>query len=449
MNGTEIQEKPYPTAVRQQRAFLVGIADQNSGIASAREYLEELRELTHTLGVPVCGETIAMVRQVHPKYYVGSGKLEEILEQAAAASADILIFDCELGPSQQRNLEKSSSMKVYDRQEVILDIFAARAQTKEAVLQVELARNRYYLPRLTGAWSHLSRQQGGVVGARGAGEKQIEYDRRMVKKRIAMLEEDLKEVRARRMTQRKERLRGRLVKLRGIHFVGGIDAVLRAGVHGTHKQHPPRELITVDASGQEDIHQFLVNGVFGTVDLVDEDDDGMHFAGLNRVHALLRRKPVHGVAVFVADERRAFIDHAARRFKQALFFILNALDGIIRQKTEFRFAAFILVLIRKAGDLALFERAALDRDAHAAEFCRDAFDHGGFADAVFARHQRRDRQIRLIGNDIRENRAFDKSFCFVDGDHFPVTSERYDFFALICLCFLVAKPRQQEHHKLQ
>ena len=111
MNGTEIQEKPYPTAVRQQRAFLVGIADQNSGTASAREYLEELRELTHTLGVPVCGETIAMVRQVHPKYYVGSGKLEEILEQAAAASADILIFDCELGPSQQRNLEKASSMK--------------------------------------------------------------------------------------------------------------------------------------------------------------------------------------------------------------------------------------------------------------------------------------------------------------------------------------------------
>ena len=226
MNGTEIQEKPYPTAVRQQRAFLVGIADQNSGTAAAREYLDELRELTHTLGVPVCGETIAMVRQLHPKYYVGSGKLEEILEQAAAASADILIFDCELGPSQQRNLEKASSMKVYDRQEVILDIFAARAQTKEAVLQVELARNRYYLPRLTGAWSHLSRQQGGVVGARGAGEKQIEYDRRMVKKRIAMLEEDLKEVRARRMTQRKERLRGRLVNCAIIGYTNAGKSTL-------------------------------------------------------------------------------------------------------------------------------------------------------------------------------------------------------------------------------
>ena len=166
---------------------------------------------------------------------VGSGKLEEIREQAAAGGAGILIFDCELGPSQQRNLEKNTSMRVFDRQEVILDIFAERAQTREAVLQVELARNRYYLPRLTGAWSHLSRQQGGVVGARGAGEKQIEYDRRMVKKRIADLEEDLKAVRAHRATQRKERLRGSLVNCAIIGYTNAgkstlLNALTGAGV---------------------------------------------------------------------------------------------------------------------------------------------------------------------------------------------------------------------------
>ena len=235
MNETDIQESPFPTVGKPQQAFLVGIADQNDGLAAAREYLEELRELVNTLGVPVCGEIVAPIRQIHPKFYVGSGKLEEIKAEAAAKGANILIFDCELGPSQQRNLEKASAMRVYDRQEVILDIFAERAQTREAVLQVELARNRYYLPRLTGAWSHLSRQQGGVVGARGAGEKQIEYDRRMVKKRISALEDELKEVRAHRATQRKERLRGSLVNCAIIGYTNAgkstlLNALTGAGV---------------------------------------------------------------------------------------------------------------------------------------------------------------------------------------------------------------------------
>ncbi len=197
----ELPEAPPP-------AYLVGVLEQHSSFAAAREYLEELRELVNTLGLPVCGEMVAPLRKINPKFYVGSGKLEEIRQNAASRGASLLIFDCELGPSQQRNIEKACSMEVYDRQEVILDIFARRAHTKEAVLQVELARNRYYLPRLTGAWSHLSRQRGGALGTRGEGEKQIEYDRRMVKKKIDILEEELERVRSRRATQRKERLRG-------------------------------------------------------------------------------------------------------------------------------------------------------------------------------------------------------------------------------------------------
>ncbi|MBO5723969.1 MAG: GTPase HflX, partial [Lentisphaeria bacterium] len=140
-----------------------------------------------------------------------------------------------LGPAQQRNIEKFCKMQVYDRQEVILDIFASRAATREAVIQVELARNRYYLPRLAGAWSHLSRQQGGAIGSRGAGEKQIEYDRRMVKRKIASLEEELALVRKQRTTQRKSRMRGDVANCAIIGYTNAgkstlLNALTNAGV---------------------------------------------------------------------------------------------------------------------------------------------------------------------------------------------------------------------------
>ena len=189
-------------------AFLVGIQDHDTPESAVKEYVEELSELVKTLGVEVKGSLVAPLHAINPKFYIGSGKLEEIKSQAKNLKCDMLVFDCPLGPSQQRNIEKFCKMQVYDRQEIILDIFASRAATREAVIQVELARNRYYLPRLAGAWSHLSRQQGGAIGSRGAGEKQIEYDRRMVKRKIASLEEELALVRKQRTTQRKSRMRG-------------------------------------------------------------------------------------------------------------------------------------------------------------------------------------------------------------------------------------------------
>ncbi len=221
-------------------AFLIGIQGADCSHASALEYLAELRELVNTLGIPVAGEQIVPVRQIHPKFYVGSGKIQELKAGALSHGASILIFDCELGPSQQRNIEKECSMKVFDRQEVILDIFAERARTREAVLQVELARNRYYLPRLTGAWSHLSRQRGGALGTRGEGEKQIEYDRRMVKRRISALEEELKLVRRQRATQRKGRLRNPICNCAIIGYTNAgksslLNALTNAGVTAENK----------------------------------------------------------------------------------------------------------------------------------------------------------------------------------------------------------------------
>ena len=221
-------------------AFLIGIQGADCSHASAMEYLAELRELVNTLGIPVAGEKIVSVRQINAKFYVGSGKIQELKAEAAAHGASILVFDCELGPSQQRNIEKECAMKVFDRQEVILDIFADRARTREAVLQVELARNRYYLPRLTGAWSHLSRQRGGALGTRGEGEKQIEYDRRMVKRRISALEEELKLVRKQRTTQRKGRLRNPIRNCAIIGYTNAgksslLNALTNAGVTAEDK----------------------------------------------------------------------------------------------------------------------------------------------------------------------------------------------------------------------
>lgn len=193
---------------KESGAYLVGVTEAGEDPAEAEEHLKELKELVSTLNIPIAGTMMTAIRQApHPKYYVGSGKAEEIAQAAKAANAELIVFDTELGASQQRNLERLTRISAADRQEIILDIFAARARTKEAVLQVELARNRYFLPRLTRAWSHLSRQHGGAMGTRGEGEKQIEYDRRMVKLRISQLEKDLAEVRKQRNVQRKGRIR--------------------------------------------------------------------------------------------------------------------------------------------------------------------------------------------------------------------------------------------------
>ncbi len=208
---SELNEKnEMPELKTASGAFLVGLALDGQARTEVRENLDELKELVSTLGMAASGELVAQLRDPQPKYFVGSGKAQEIADAAKKVNSKVIVFDAELGPSQQRNMEKLCGMKVLDRQEIILDIFAGRARTKEAVLQVELARYKYYLPRLTRAWSHLSRQHGGAMGTRGEGEKQIENDRREVKAHIRDLEKDLKLVQCQRGEQRKERLRRRV-----------------------------------------------------------------------------------------------------------------------------------------------------------------------------------------------------------------------------------------------
>jgi len=174
--------------------------------AEAQSLLQELEELVRTLGVPVADRMLIHHRETHPRLLIGSGKADQVAARVKAEGFDLVIFDHELSPSQQRNWEALTGCPVIDRQEVILDIFAQRAQTREARLQIELARTEYSLPRLTRMWGHLARQGGGI-GARGEGESQLEQDKRRIRGQIEKLKRDLKEVRASRATQRKDRQR--------------------------------------------------------------------------------------------------------------------------------------------------------------------------------------------------------------------------------------------------
>jgi GTP-binding protein HflX len=189
-----------------ERALLVGAYTETAGKEDADDLLNELAELVRTLGVPVVGRMLAYNRAPQARLLVGSGKAEEICEYARSMECDVIIFDNELTPAQQRNWENLAKMTVIDRQEIILDIFGARAQTREAKIQVDLARMTYSLPRLTRAWGHLGKQGGGI-GAKGEGESQLEQDKRKIRGQMDRLKRDLVEVRRNRANQRKDRKR--------------------------------------------------------------------------------------------------------------------------------------------------------------------------------------------------------------------------------------------------
>lgn len=195
----------HSTAKITDRAYLVA-ADTRAALLPAEESIEELAELARTAGAEVVGKTTQKLDHPVAATYIGSGKLEEVAQERKRLGANVVIFDDELSPSQQRNLEKTLGVKVIDRTALILDIFATRAQTREGSLQVALAQHQYLLPRLAGQWSHLERMEG-AIGTRGPGETQIETDRRLIRGRIAKIKRDLEEVRTQRELYRRRRAR--------------------------------------------------------------------------------------------------------------------------------------------------------------------------------------------------------------------------------------------------
>lgn len=191
-----------------ERAFLVGAEFRSRDESLAvSESLAELGELAGTAGAEVVGEASQRLDGPNPATFIGGGKAESIARECQALKVDTVIFDDELSAAQARNLEELFGCKILDRTNLILDIFAQRARTKEGKLQVELAQLRYLLPRLTGYWTHLSRQRGGIGMRGGEGESQLEVDRRKIGERIDKLERELNTVRRQRDTQRRGRRR--------------------------------------------------------------------------------------------------------------------------------------------------------------------------------------------------------------------------------------------------
>ncbi|HEY0809672.1 MAG TPA: GTPase HflX [Longimicrobiales bacterium] len=195
---------PKDVQAPEERAVLVGAPTKDVATEIAEEHLNELAELTDTAGASVVNRVRQRLDKPTPKFYIGEGKAEELKTAVQSSSASIIIFDEELTPAQAKNLEDYVGTRVMDRAELILDIFATRARSSEAQMQVELAQLQYMLPRLKRMWTHLSRIRGGI-GLRGPGETQLETDRRLISKRIRDLREKLETVAQRRETQRKGR----------------------------------------------------------------------------------------------------------------------------------------------------------------------------------------------------------------------------------------------------
>ncbi|WP_442795126.1 GTPase HflX [Pelobium manganitolerans] len=213
------RKKFYDTEVKPERVVLVGLITANQTEAEENEYLDELAFLVETAGGVTEKRFTQKMQKPERATFVGTGKLEEIRDYVKAEEIDIVVFDDELSPMQLRNIENELKVKVLDRSNLILDIFAKRAQSAQAKTQVELAQLQYLLPRLTRMWTHLERQKGGI-GMRGPGETQIESDRRMIQQKISLLKEKLELIDKQNETQRKNRRELVRVALVGYTNVG-------------------------------------------------------------------------------------------------------------------------------------------------------------------------------------------------------------------------------------
>lgn len=193
-----------------EKAVLVGVITPETDEQTVKEYLDELAFLAETAGAEPVRRFMQKVEHPNPRTFVNKGKIEEIADYISLNNITLAIFDDELSPSQIRNIEKELNCRILDRTNLILDIFATRARTSHARTQVELAQYQYLLPRLTGMWTHLERQRGGI-GLRGPGETEIETDRRIIRDKIARLKEQLLKIDVQMATQRKNR--GKMVRV--------------------------------------------------------------------------------------------------------------------------------------------------------------------------------------------------------------------------------------------
>lgn len=243
------------TKGKKEKAVLVAASFSSVESGRLNEYLDELEFLAETLGVKTKKRFTQKLDRPERSTYIGKGKVEEIKEYVRSFKIDLVIFDDDLSPSQLRNLEKIFSCRIYDRSLLILDIFLKRAQTAQAKTQVELARYQYLMPRLTRMWTHLERQRGGTGTRGGAGEKEIETDKRVIRNQINVLKGRLEKINKQSLTQRKSRSKIVRVALVGYTNVGKstlMNLLSKSKVHAENKL-----FATVDATVRKVVINYI------------------------------------------------------------------------------------------------------------------------------------------------------------------------------------------------
>ena len=302
----------HSTAPKRDRAYLVAV-DRPGAALPARESLAELSELARTAGAKVVGLALQRRSSPQPATYIGSGKLREVADACIEQRANTVIFDDELAPSQQRNLEEQLQLKVIDRTALILDIFAMRASTREGRLQVELAQTEYLLPRLRGQWSHLERMEG-AIGLRGPGETQIETDRRLVRRRMSKLKKDLEQVRVQRELYRRKRRRSGVPVVALIGYTNAGKTTLMRALSGADQRAEDKLFATLDPvtrrmglpSGRpalltdtvgfiQKLPTQLVASFRATLEELEEADILLHVVDVSHPHAGVHAETVEGV----------------------------------------------------------------------------------------------------------------------------------------------------------
>lgn len=283
----------------QEQAVLIGLITSSQPEPLLNEYLDELEFLAHTAGARTAKRFFQKLDHPDPRTYVGRGKLDEIKKFVQDKEIDLAIFDDEISPAQQRNLEKELRCKVVDRSMLILDIFAQRARTQQATTQVELAQMMYLLPRLRGMWEHLDRVKGGI-GMRGAGEKEIETDRRIIKTKISVLKDKLEKIDKQNATQRKSR--GELIRVALVGYTNVGKSTIMNLLSKSDILAENKLFATVDTTVRKvviDNVPFLLSDTVGfirklphhlvesfksTLDEVRESDILLHVADLSHPH---------------------------------------------------------------------------------------------------------------------------------------------------------------------
>ena len=251
-----------------ENAFLVGAVHSNLSSSKVNEHLKELELLAQTAGANVLHYFVQKLSKINPSYFIGPGKAKQIIEQAKSLNVSLIIFDDELSPAQIKNFSNlSEEVKVIDRSSLILEIFSQHAKTKEAKTQVELAQLEYLLPRLTRAWTHLERQMGGIGTRAGAGETQIEVDRRLVRTRISNLKKELIKIDQERETQRKKRKNKYKVALAGYTNAG--KSTLMKSLSGSNIHIQDQLFATLDTTirsvSLDKIHKILLSDTVGFI----------------------------------------------------------------------------------------------------------------------------------------------------------------------------------------